>query len=242
MPLRIPPGRAGRTWLVGRLEIARRGADLLDRKRQVLLREQARVRAEANDARRAWHDAVVQADLWTARATMLDGVSRLELLARHVAGQASLELSWSNLMGARVPSAEQIVVPEPPALSALGASSATVFAALACCHATRAAIRHAVAERAAAELDAEFARATRRVRALRKRWIPQHEAALAQLDLQLDENQREQAARVRWLTRRQRLADPDAERGAPGPRPAGPSRAEHAREALRTDRGLRRTL
>ena len=45
MALRIPPGRAGRIWLVRRLEIARRGAELLDRKRQALLREQAHVRA-----------------------------------------------------------------------------------------------------------------------------------------------------------------------------------------------------
>ena len=44
--------------------IARRGADLLDRKRQVLLRELARVRTEAADARLAWHDAVAQVALW----------------------------------------------------------------------------------------------------------------------------------------------------------------------------------
>jgi V/A-type H+/Na+-transporting ATPase subunit D len=30
--LSVPPGRAGRLWLVRRLEVARRGADLLDRK------------------------------------------------------------------------------------------------------------------------------------------------------------------------------------------------------------------
>ena len=77
-----------------------------------------------------------------------------------------------------------------------------MIAAHAWCQATRAAARYAVAERADAELSAELARATRRLRALQKRWIPQHEAALAQLDLALDENQREQAARVRWLIRR----------------------------------------
>jgi V/A-type H+/Na+-transporting ATPase subunit D len=202
MPPRIPPGRAGRTWLLARLDIARRGADLLDRKRQALVRAQVRLRAEADEARRAWHDALAQAELWTARAKVLDGAGRLEVLSRHVRGQASLELSWSNLMGAHVPSAGQIAVPDPPALSALGASSATVIAANACCQATRAAARYAVAQRADVELSAELARATRRLRALQTRWIPQHELALAQLDLVLDESQREQAARVRWLIRR----------------------------------------
>ena len=105
-------------------------------------------------------------------------------------------------MGARLPSAEKVTLPALPPLSALGGSSAAVIAAGACSEAARAAVRYAVAERADAELSAELARAARRLRALQQRWIPQHEAALARLDLVLDENQREQAARVRWLTTR----------------------------------------
>lgn len=202
MALRIPPGRAGRTWLIGRLEIAKRGTELLDRKRQALLREQGRVRAEATEARRAWHEAAAQVALWTGRAAILDGAGRLELLARHVHDEASLELSWSNLMGARIPSVGLISIAKTPPLSALGGSSAAVLLAGASCEATRVAARYAVAERAELELSTELSRAARRLRALQQRWIPQHERALAQLDLALDESQREQAARVRWLTHR----------------------------------------
>jgi V/A-type H+-transporting ATPase subunit D len=202
MALRIPPGRAGRIWLVRRLEIGQRGAELLDRKRQVLLREHERVRAEAADARAAWDEAAAQASLWSDRVAVLDGAGRLELLARHVQEQASLELSWSNLMGASIPAIEAAAVPDPPPVSALGGSSAAVIAASSCCEAVRAAARYAVAQRAERQLSAELTRAARRLRALQDRWIPQHEAALARLDLALDESQREQAARVRWLTRR----------------------------------------
>jgi len=202
MALRIPPGRAGRTWLLARLQIASRGAELLDRKRQVLLREQARVRAEAAAALRAWTDASEHASRWTDHAAMLDGAGRLELLAQHVHEEPSLEVRWSNLMGARIPAAEAIAIPDPPPFSALGGSSAAVMAARASGEAVRAAARYAVAARADLELSAELRRAARRLRALQERWIPQHEEALARLDLALDENQREQAARVRWLTRR----------------------------------------
>jgi V/A-type H+/Na+-transporting ATPase subunit D len=202
MALRIPPGRAGRIWLVGRLEIARRGAELLDRKRQALLREQSHVRAEAASARREWHAAAAEAALWSDRAAMLDGAGGVELLARHVHEQASLELSWSNLMGARIPAIAAATVPDPPPISALGGSSAAIIVASSCCEAVRAAARYAVAQRAERELTAELTRAARRLRALQDRWIPQHEEALARLDLALDESQREQAARVRWLTRR----------------------------------------
>ena len=73
MALRIPPGRAGRTWLIGRLDVAHRGAELLDRKRQVLLSEQARIRAEAERARRDWNEAAAQVETWTSRAGIVDG-------------------------------------------------------------------------------------------------------------------------------------------------------------------------
>jgi V/A-type H+/Na+-transporting ATPase subunit D len=202
MALRIPPGRAGRTWLLGRLEVAHRGAELLDRKRGALLAEHARVRAEVEQARRAWEDAIARVETWTLRAGMVDGAARLELLARHASQQSSLELSWRNLMGARIPHAEAIEVPDPPDVSALGGSSATVLLARACGEAVRAAARYAIAERAASELSAELARAARRLRALQERWIPQHEQALAAVDLALDEAEREQAIRVRWLVGR----------------------------------------
>jgi V/A-type H+/Na+-transporting ATPase subunit D len=205
--LRIPPGRAGRIWLVARLEIAARGAELLDRKRQALLRKQRRLLSELQDARLAWTAAARDVGLWTARAAILDGSRRFELLARHVDGEAALELSWSNLMGARLPAVQRIELPEASPLSALGASSATVLLDRACREATLAAVHCAVVERAEAEVSAEFARAVRRLRALEERWIPQHQQALAQLDLALDESQREQAARVRWLTRRRAPTD-----------------------------------
>ncbi|MGZ4171788.1 MAG: V-type ATP synthase subunit D [Solirubrobacteraceae bacterium] len=203
MALRIPPGRAGRTWLVGRLETARRGAELLDRKRQALLREQARVSNEADAARRAWREAAARAEMWSARAALLDGAGRLEVLARHVDHPATLTVGWSNLMGARVPSLDTIVIPAPWPVSALGGSSAAVIAARACGDATQAAARWAVSEHAELELSFELGRTARRLRGLRDRLIPELEAALADLNLVLDENQREQAARVRWLMRRQ---------------------------------------
>jgi V/A-type H+-transporting ATPase subunit D len=201
VPLRIPPGRAGRIWLVQRLEVARRGADVLDRKRQALLREQRRVREEAEQARAEWQKTAAEVALWSVRATTLDGPGRLELLVRHVEEPAAIDISWSNLMGARLPTAQTVELPTLPPVSALGGSSAAVFLAHACCHATHAAARAAAAQRADAELAAELRRTARRLTALRQRWIPQHETALAQLDLALDETQREEAVHARWRTR-----------------------------------------
>lgn len=99
MALRIPPGRAGRISLLARLEIAARGAALLDRKRQVLLREQQRLRTELRGAQHAWNAAAEDVKRWTVRAAIVDGSKRVGMLARHAHGHAQVELSWSNLMG-----------------------------------------------------------------------------------------------------------------------------------------------
>jgi V/A-type H+-transporting ATPase subunit D len=202
MPLRIPPGRAGRIWLVERLDVARQGAEVLDRKRQALLREQRRVRADAEQARAEWRRSAAQVELWSIRASFLDGPGRLELLVRHVHEPAAVDVSWSNLMGAWLPTSQTVVLPDLPPVSALGGSSAAVLLARACGEATHAAARAAAAERAETEIATELRRTAVRLRALRQRWIPQHETALAELDLALDETQREEAVHVRWRTRR----------------------------------------
>lgn len=202
MALRVPPGRAGRTWLVARLQVGRRGTELLDRKRQALLRERSQVRAQVAAASVLWEAAATRAMLWNERASIVDGPSRIAMLASHAQASATVKLTWSNMMGALLPAASEVAVPEAPPLAALGASAAAVIAGSACAEATRAAVAFAVAARAEQELAVELARTARRLRALRERWIPQHERALAQLDLALDELQREQAARVRRLTQR----------------------------------------
>lgn len=214
MPLRPPPGRAGRTWLLQRLELGRRGLELLERKRDALLRERARVEAELEEAGAAWEQAAAEATLWSRRSAVLDGAVRQDLLARHARERAWLELRWRNLMGARLPQADRVEVPDPPPAAALGGGAAAAMAGPAWTAAMRAAVRVAVAARAAEELSRELEQAGRRLRALRDRWIPEHERALAALDLALDESQREQAVRVRWLVRSRLRQLADA--GPPG--------------------------
>ena len=53
-------------------------------------------------------------------------------------------------------------------------------------------------ERTARELQAT----TQRLRAIERRWIPEHERALHEVELALDERDREDAARTRWVSRR----------------------------------------
>ena len=53
-----------------------------------------------------------------------------------------------------------------------------------------------------ARFGRSYGRPFGRLRAVERRWIPEYETALAALELSLDESEREQGTRVRWVLRR----------------------------------------
>jgi V/A-type H+/Na+-transporting ATPase subunit D len=197
MPVRVPPGKAGRLWLVHRLAVAERGRDLLDRKRQALLAHERGLRAEAGAARAAWIEAVAGAERWMARARTAEGEARIDLLLAYAGGGAEADVAWSRLMGVAHPAGAWVRPAGVADLAGLGAGAALLCAADAYAHATKAAGREAAARAALERVAAELALATRRLRALDKRWIPAERAALAALELSLEESEREEAARIR---------------------------------------------
>lgn len=208
MSLRVPPGRAGRIWLLRRLAVARRGQEVLEQKRRALLREAERLRAARDEARQEWESAARRAETWWHRAALLAGQRPLELARDLVQGEAEIELRWRNSLGVLSPGEAEVTLP-PPSGSARG-SSALAFAAATHRQALEAAARLGAAERAYEATLTEVSATSRRLRAIERRWLPEHEQALARLELELDEVDREDAARVRWVLRQRE----QAERGA----------------------------
>ena len=82
----VPPGRAGRLWLRRRLETARRGSALLDRKLHLLLSEQDRLRAEERQTREEWDASCAKADLWLLRAGLISGRRAITFAASRAPG------------------------------------------------------------------------------------------------------------------------------------------------------------
>ena len=60
----VPPGRAGRLWLQRRLQVARRGADLLDRKLRLLADELGRLRTDSARTGAEWDRRCADAERW----------------------------------------------------------------------------------------------------------------------------------------------------------------------------------
>lgn len=199
MALRIPPGRAGRLWVEHRLEVARRGADVLNQKRRALIRLARELDALLEDAQADWEDAAREASDWLARAAILSGPRHLRLALLHTNRRATARVRWRNSLGVVYPTACEIDLPERIDVAALGGSAALAGASDAHRRALDAAARFAVLKGAHTRVTAELTATARRARAIERRWIPEHEAALRRLELSLDEAEREEAARTRWV-------------------------------------------
>jgi V/A-type H+/Na+-transporting ATPase subunit D len=193
--LAVPPGRAGHIWLVRRLDTARRGADLLDRKLRILQRELVQLQAADAQAAEQWDHCQAEARTWLLRAALLAGERAIRLAND---GQlADVRVSYASTMGIRHPESATCVVPptltwdDPVLASARHAHRAALEAAA----------RHAAVAAAVRMVDDEV-RATRyRLRAVKDRWIPVLEQALAQVIFTIEELERADAARLRLAAR-----------------------------------------
>jgi V/A-type H+/Na+-transporting ATPase subunit D len=200
MRVRHPPGRAGRPWLAHRLEVARRGTELLQEKQRALLRERARLEPLLVDARRQWEQRSREAEQWTARAAMLGGERQRDFAGAPPGELAQVTVSWRTILGVRCPTDPHLELPSDRQLVPAGASAAVHCAAAAHRGALEAALRVGVAESAMERIQADLRATTIRRVAIERRWIPAHERALAELELGLDEIEREDSARVRRIT------------------------------------------
>lgn len=202
MPEHVPAGRAGRLWLIERLDAARRGIDLLDRKHQLLRREYDQLRLLVGERRRALTVADAAAQRWGLRAAMLGGAGEIALVAGAVADRARVSVSWQNTMGVIHPERASCTFPEPAAAELAATNSAVGPAAAAYRHALQLAAELAVAETARDRVEAELHATQRRLRAIRRHRAPALADALQRLELQLDELEREDRVATRWAQQR----------------------------------------
>lgn len=212
----VPPGRAGRLWLRGRLASARRSLELLDRKSQLLRRELSGLAQAREEAQRRWTTACAQAQQWGLRATALGGTSDVALAAAALGGRARVELPWRNTMGVIHPGDPRCSLPTLAPTEAAAGNAAVAPAAVAYRQALEAAVTHGATERSYRLLDAELRATERRRLAIEHHRLPALEDALRRLELRLDELEREEGVVVRWAKRHHgSLVDQTAEASEP---------------------------
>lgn len=194
--LQVPPGRLGRSWLQARLELAERGVSLLEEKLRLLGDRYDVLQRRAEQARRDWHAACQEADAWALRATLLGGQRAIALATPHE--QASITIEWATTAGVRYPDRAQTTLP-PDGTAAVHTNSATVQANQAHRAAVLAAAEHATAQAALATVAREYGATRLRARALSKHWLPRLRDELDRINLELEEQDRAEATRLRLV-------------------------------------------
>lgn len=192
----LPPGRAGRVWLRRRLDVAARGAELLERKLRILVGEEQSLALLAERTRVEWEDAVRELEQWTLRGSLLSGERGLRLAGD--ASPAEVEVAWRLTMGVRYPAAGSCRLPPRSSAHATPDNTALVHAVAGAERAVRAGVDHAVAVTALGAMREEISSTRRQLRAVRDRWIPRLEAAHRSVTVALDDQENDEGIRLRW--------------------------------------------
>ncbi len=187
-----PRTRAARLRLVAQRSLAERASGLLSSKEEALERERSRLEGYARRADDAWRDACARAADSAVRARMLGGAE--DLLGQRDGPVATAEPHWQVSMGITYPGGVDVVPGDPPTLTSTAALGPAIDAYRS---ALTAAAEHAAASTAVGRLRAELSSTRRRRRAIDDRLLPMLDRAVHELDLHLDELDRDEAMRVR---------------------------------------------
>jgi V/A-type H+-transporting ATPase subunit D len=198
-------GRAGRMRVERKLRIARHGAAVLDRKRQIIAGELERLQLHADRLVAEWETCARDAAVWLQRAAALDGYEGVRRASP--AELAQVEVRWGGAMGVAYPVDATCTMPTAPRP---GGSSALAFATAAIRTAAAAAVRLAAVQRAVTLVSAELEATRARQRAVENRWIPRLEDQLRTIRRRLDEQELEEALRLRRAAEPRRGSPPAA--------------------------------
>ena len=190
--------RSARLHLRANLDLARHAVELLHNKEEALQREQARLEGHAKRTEQQWLDHCHDASTWLLRARALGASSEVTSMLDDAFQPAEVTVAWQAAMGVTYPGEVHCTPATPPNLTSTAALVPTTTAYQT---ALTAGAEHAAATAALHRLETELSNTRRRRRAIEQRLQPRLETQLHQLDLDLDERDRDAAVRTQLATR-----------------------------------------
>ena len=198
--INVPPTRSNLLRMKKELQFAREGYEILDRKRIVLTSELIRV---AHDAEAVQNEvwallAKAYASVEQARLTM--GADNVEWAALAVNKTVEVELKLRGVMGVALPQVESKSSLGEMMTYGLGDTPATLDEASGAFREVMNRIPQ-LAELVTAvwRLAGELRKTQRRVKALQYIFIPEYEETVLFIKAALDEREREETFRLKWL-------------------------------------------
>jgi V/A-type H+-transporting ATPase subunit D len=191
-------------------ESARRGRDLLDEKREALVREILRARRRREEALEAALAADAEARRQVADAEVELGTDAVDSAALAQSSSGGIRVARRSLLGVPLPAVEDRIEPLRILYSAGGTSAALDAAAAAHHRLVRRIVALAGEQAAAAQLERALAKTARRLHALERVILPRIESDIRAIESALEEEARDEAFRLRRRRATRQLFDASA--------------------------------
>ena len=208
--INIPPTRSNLIRIRHDLEFAREGYEILNRKREVLTSELIQMAHDAGLLQEEMYKLQAEAYRALEKAQLTMGRERVEWAALATSKTVDVQLRFRGIMGVAVPQIQSSG--EPPEMPySLADTNAALDEAY---NAFREVLKR-IPElsrlvTAVWRLAAELRKTQRRVNALQHIFIPEYEETVLFIKSALEEREREETFRLKWLKTKMTKADTEA--------------------------------
>jgi V/A-type H+-transporting ATPase subunit D len=195
----VAPTRTNLIRVKKDLRFAREGHEILDRKREVLISELVRIAHEAEAAQKEVWQLLASGYSALQKARLTLGSDRVEWAALAANKTVDIHLKYRGIMGVAVPVIESSGAPHAM-LYSLGDTNAALDESTAIFREIVLSLpRLSMLIATVWRLAGELRKTQRRVNALQHIFIPNYEATVAFIVSSLEEREREEIFRLKWL-------------------------------------------
>ena len=183
------------------LTLAKQGYDLMDKKRNILIRELMDLIDEAKDIQEEIDTTFTRAYACLQRANIQHGISKVEELAYTVPIEDSIRIQTRSIMGTEIPKVKYEKENTRPTYAFSTSRESIDIARDAFCRVKELTLKLSEVENAAYRLAANIKKTQKRANALKNITIPHYEQLTKDISNALEEKEREEFTRLKVIKR-----------------------------------------
>ncbi len=183
------------------LALAKQGYELMDKKRNILLREMTELIGQAKDIQSRIDSTFRQAYAALQKANMEMGIALVEQISYTVPVENSIRIKARSVMGTEIPLVEFDESPPVPTAAFYSTRSSLDEAKATFEKVKELSIKLSMIENAAIRLAANIKKTQKRANALQNITIPKYEALAKDIGNALEEKEREEFTRLKVIKR-----------------------------------------
>lgn len=184
------------------LSLSKQGYELMDKKRNILIRELMDLIARANDIQNEIDTTFTNAYQALQRANIQMGIHQVEQIAGVVPVEDSIRIKRRSVMGTEIPKVEYEKKENKPAYSFYGTKMSLDEACQQFVRVKELTIRLAEMENSAYRLAYNIKKTQKRANALQNITIPRYQRLAKEIQEYLEEKEREEFTRLKVIKRR----------------------------------------